>query len=548
MIRFSLIIAIFTTTIALSLINGIVVDSDTLQIQSEIGNTELSIPQVLRDYQPRVIGESSGQFQKTVSVREKAIGILALTFLIALLLRPGRQVNASGVPEPPAAVESAQGDTALSVQSGTRVVDRGRPFIILGLTCIGIFLGGLATWGVMAPLESAAVAQGVVKVEMNRLVVDHPDGGTIGELLVREGTFVHKDQPVIRLDTSEIVSELEVLKRRRDRLILIRSRLIAEQANESKLIFPVDIADRAKHDRDLGEVLTYQTALFEANKAARVAEKRVRKRQIRQIELQTDGLRAELASTKKQLEIIKEEQDDLENLFQRGLTPQTRVLALRRENVKLHGKIGSLTSSIAQAQAAIARVELEMIELEKERQQSISDQLKSVAGSYFELIPQIRGLEHKLARHVLRAPASGVVFGLSKFTIGGVIGAGEKVLEIVPERSKLVVEIRIDPRDREVVQPGMRADVRLLPYESRNLKPIRGKLIHISADATEDERTSKRFYTGRVELSGEDLAAANITLWPGMPAQVMVPLGSRSALAYLADPITRYLERAMREE
>lgn len=487
---------------------------------------------------------------KTVSVWERSVAGVALALLALGMFRMGAEKTPKHLTATPSggALVLYDDDEAMHQKERYRVNDRGRPFIVFGLTIVAIFLGGLVAWSVLAPIESAAVASGVVKVESNRLVVDHPDGGTIEKLLVREGDYVNDGQPIIYLDTNEVAAELDVLERRRDRLLLIRARLIAEQANKSAVQFPADIISRAQQDADLAEIITYQRALFDANRAAFEAERQVRGRQIKQFGQQADGFEAELQSTRDQLEIIEEERADLEALFEKGLTPQTRVLALRRERVKLKGQIGSLQAKIAQVNTAIAQSELELLKLEREKQQRISDRLKSVAGEYFELIPRINQLENKLSRHVLRAPAAGIVFGLTKFTIGGVIRPGEKVLEIVPEQSDLVIEIRIDPRDRESVHSGMKADVRITPYESKQLEPIPGTLRSISADIKEDERTAERFYTGQVELSQADMRARDVTLSPGMPAQAMIPLGSRSTLAYLVEPLTRTFERSMREE
>jgi len=487
---------------------------------------------------------------KDFSIWERGLGSLILTLIAIGMLRIGWNKTPKEITEGATlgALVLYDDKEATHQNQRYRINDRGRPYIVFGLICASGFLGGLVLWSVLAPIESAAVAPGTVKVESNRLVVNHPEGGTIDKLLVQEGTSVIEGQPLIHLDTSEVATKLDVLKRRRDRLLLIRARLIAEQAGYKSVEFPAEIIRRTESDADLKEILGYQRALFKANLAAFNAEEKVRERQIEQFERQIEGFEAELSSKKAQLEIIKEELTDLEGLFQKGLAPQRRVLALRRERVKFEGELGSIKARIAEANSRIVQSALGILKLEREKQQRISESLKSVSGEYFELLPKIDALEEKLDRRVLKSPTDGVVFGLTKFTVGGVIGPGEKVLEIVPKSSNLVVEIEIDPNDRDAVRPGMMVDIRLTPYASEQLEPIQGRLRSISADIMEDERTAEQFYVGRVELPQAELRSSDITLSPGMPTQAMIPLGARSAVAYLFDPLTRTLERSMREQ
>ena len=258
------------------------------------------------------------------------------------------------------------------------------------------------------------------------------------------------------------------------------------------------------------------------------------------------GLQAELESVQAQQSVIQEEKADLEQLFSDGLVPQGRVMALERESLRLNGRDGSLEADIAAARVEIGQTELAVVQLERDRVAETADQLRTSFTELAELAPQISALETRLARSELRAPAAGTVFGLTKFTVGGVIRSGEPILDVVPADTRLVVEAQIRPQDRDALKPDMAARV-ILPAFTE-LDQVDGTLLRVSADAILDERTGQRYYAGIILVDPDALAAANVALEPGMGAEVLVPLGSRTPWQYLIDPLTRSWDRALNEE
>ncbi len=444
--------------------------------------------------------------------------------------------------------EVAVYDPLLAGLPRRRITDRGRPSIVFGLSVIGVFFGGMMLWSAVAPVESAAVAPARVRVETNRRILDHPDGGTVASLAVKEGDKVSRGQVLLSLDRTEAEAELAVLSRRRDALLTLQARLLAEQGQSNRVVYPEDLIERARQDDQLRQMVDGQDALFDAANKAFRGEMEVGERRILQLQERVDGLEAQLDSVRSQLQIIAEERADLEGLLAKGLTPQTRVLSLRREEARLKGSVGSLIADVAQTKTRIGETRLSIIQLARNRLAETSERLRETFVELLELEPRIGALRTRLARADLKAPENGVVFGLTKFTVGGVVRPGEPILEIVPKGSDLVVEAQIKPVDRDVITVGMAARVRLTAFSVRQNEPVEGELIRVSADTKIDETTRESFYTGIIRISEDALAAQGLELEPGMPAEVVIPLAARTPLQYLLEPLARNWEFALREE
>ncbi|MCI4661526.1 MAG: HlyD family type I secretion periplasmic adaptor subunit [Neomegalonema sp.] len=433
-------------------------------------------------------------------------------------------------PPPPSKAESARGA------------------ILIGLLVCLLFFGGLTAWSLLAPLDSAAVAPGKVRVETNRMVLDHPDGGTIAALHVREGDHVTAGDVLLRLDTTRVQAQLSMLERRQDALTTLRARLQAEAAGAPRVDYPEDLRARAVDDAELTQMIATQNSLFNAAQEAFDGEIEISQQKIDQLEDRVDGLTAQLQSLKTQKDLIAEERADLEILLAKGLTPQTRVLALRREEARMEGQIGELQASLAETRAQIGETRLSTLQLSRNRLATTSETLRSSLSELLEIAPQIEALRSQLARRELKAPASGIVFGLTKFTTGGVIQSGEPILSIVPAQSPLVVEAQISLVDRDVVRAGMPARIRFTSFNFRTSEPVPATVLRVSADAVSDESNGTSYYTAVLEVAPEALAAQNLTLEPGMPAEAIIPLGARTPVQYLLEPLLRNWEKALREE
>lgn len=419
--------------------------------------------------------------------------------------------------------------------------------VVLGLGVTVLFFGALLAWGCFAPLGSAVITEGRLDVSSNRKTLDHVDGGTISELLVEEGASVAVGQLLLRLDTSELTTKRQVLSRRRDILLARRARLQAEQQGGEKIKFPREIEQRAQTDEQLRRMLASQRTLFRADRSATAGELDILENRLVQIREQIVGIKGQIEALKERHALLTFDLRQKADLFTRQLTTREQVSALRERAARLAGEIAERRSALAQAKVTIGETKLKIIQNRQERIVKVAGEQRKLGDELLELVPQLSGVHKKLRRTDLRAPASGIVIGLSKFTVGGVVRAGEPILDIVPNADELIIKAKIDPADADVTKVGMPAVVRLSAFSMRRLDPLNGLLTRLAPDATVDEVTKKPHYVGIIKLNAGDLDNIPVPLKAGMPVEVVLPIAERTALDYLIDPLFSHLRRAMSE-
>ena len=429
-----------------------------------------------------------------------------------------------------------------------RVSDSARGTIIAGISILAVFFGGLGTWAALAPLESAVIAPGVVKVEGNRKTMKHLDGGIVAKLLVKEGDLVEKGQLLIQLDETDARARIDILSGQYDSLKALESRLLAERDGLDTIRFPDFLLDRGR-DANVAEILAGQINVFETRRASLAGQIAILRQRIVQLQTQISGFHAQKRSQDRQLELIREELAGTRRLYEKGWSPKIRTLALEREAASLEGESGELIADIARTRQAIGEAKLQIAQLQKERLAEATTELRDVQTRLGEVEPRLRWAEETLSRTELAAPVAGYVLGLTAFTVGGVIAPGERVLDIVPADSALIIEARIQPSDIDDVYAGMSAEVQLTAYKRRVVPTVDGVLTWVSADRLTDDRSGEAYYVAYVEIDPESLAeVGDIRLYPGMPAQVMIATGARTALDYLLSPLTASFDRAFREQ
>jgi HlyD family type I secretion membrane fusion protein len=423
-------------------------------------------------------------------------------------------------------------------------IDRGRKRLIaLGFVIVLLGFGGLGAWAALAPLQSAVVAQGIVKVSSERKTVQHLEGGVIKDILVKEGDEVDADELLIRLDDTTPKARVELLQSKLDRLRATLARLQAEQTGLAAIEFPEELLQR-QDDSKVARLLASEREVFESRREALTGEKEVLLQRGRQYEEQIAGLKTQISSTRVQLGTIKEEKDAVEILYKKGVYEKPRYLELKRALARLEGQIGAHRSSIAQVEERIGEVKLRIIDLEKKRAEQINTQMQQVQSDLFDTEETLRAAKNTLERTDIRAPQAGTVVGLSVHTVGGVIRSGSDILDIVPEGDVLVVEARVRPEDIDIVHEGLEAEVLLTAFNRRTTPALPGSVTRVSADSFMDDAGT--FYRIRVEIDPQHIT--DLDLYPGMPAEVYLLTGQQTALAYLLKPIEDSLRRGLLEE
>ena len=423
-------------------------------------------------------------------------------------------------------------------------------FILFGfLVTIG-FVVGTAYWAFTSKLDGAVVAPASFVVDGNRKTVQHLDGGIVSDILVRNGDLVEAGQTLLELDSTDLGVDLDVIESQISDLAVRRARLVAQLQGVSEF----EKADVVRSMRVALDPATWsyayttQKLLFEAGQRAREAEEALTKQRIFNLEDQVRGLQSQRASNTRQLEITLQELSNLETLLAKGLVAAGRVNGRRVEVERLNGVDAALLTQEAQARNEISELQLATLGTKTLRDQAASTELAQIEASLATLEPQFVGATERLKRIAITAPVSGRVVEMTVFTSGGVVRPGAPILDIVPIDQPLVVEARVNTADIEKLYVGQSTRVRLSAFDQGDVPEAEGRIVDISADSLEDERTGQFYYLAMVELDEEQpQEVAGLDLVAGMPADLFVNTGERTALSYLAQPLSERLARTFIE-
>ncbi|KAF0136901.1 MAG: HlyD family secretion protein [Xanthobacteraceae bacterium] len=422
-----------------------------------------------------------------------------------------------------------------------------RRLVVMGLGIIVLFVGGLGGWAATVPLAGAVLASGQVVVDTNVRTVQHPTGGVIGEIRVRETSRVVEGDLLIRLDDTVTRANLQVLVKQLIELSARQARLEAERDGLPEMTVPEDLRERMS-SVDVARSWSGETTLFTARRAAREGQRRQLRERIDQIRGEITGLSAQEAARRRQVELIDRELTDIRDLYRRSLVPRTRLVELEREAARLAGDIGQFMAERARAEGRITENELQIIQIDQDLRREVSTELREVQARIGEFVERRVAAEDALKRIDIRAPISGSVHQLAHHTIGGVIPAGQAIMQIVPGDDLLVVEVRLAPQDIDKVAVGQQAAIRFPSFPQGTTPELAGSVTRISADVVRDPQTGTVFFTARLAVREGELARlGDNRIVPGMPAEVFVQTGERTALAYLTKPIRDQINRAFRE-
>lgn len=423
-----------------------------------------------------------------------------------------------------------------------------RPLLI-GLLALAILVGGFGAWSVMANIAGAVVASGRIVVDRNRQVVQHPDGGVVEEVLVAEGEAVEEGAVLIRLDPSQLRSELAIVEGQLFELMARRGRLEAEREEATEITFDPELVEEARRDPEVSELLAGQARLFEARNESQAKEVEQLRNQREQLGNEVEGIDAQMAALERQQALIAEELENQQSLLDRGLAQASRVLSLRREEARLAGTLGDLKARRAQAMARIAELEISELQLRSRRREEAISRMRDLQFNERELAEQRRSLIRQLDRLDIRAPVAGVVYDMRIFGRQSVVRPADPVLYLVPQDRPLVIEARVEPIHVDQVFPGQDVMLRISAFDMRSTPDLFGSVTQVSADAYVDEQSGNSWYRVEIQLPEAELGKLpeGTTLLPGMPVDAFIRTSDRTPLAYLMEPLSEYFDRAFRE-
>lgn len=436
---------------------------------------------------------------------------------------------------------------AESAGAGRRSWSARRP-VVIGFLALVLLVAGFGSWAGMTEIAGAIVASGRIEVESNRQVVQHPDGGVVQEILVDEGDRVEKGDVLMTLDPTLLRSRLTTAEAQLHEILARKARLQAERDGAALIVFPEELIERSD-DEEIAELMEGEARLFHARteSATKSVEQLTGRRA--QIERQIEGFNAQQDALKSQLELIKEELEDQQSLLDRGLAQASRVLALRREEAGLEGRVGELLAGAAEAGERISEIEIQILALTTQRREEAITQLRDLQFREVEYRQTVASLREQLSRLDITAPVSGIVYDLAVFAERSVIRPADPLLYIVPQDRPLIITARVPPIHVDQIRVGQEAVLRFSTFEARTTPELFGEVRRISADSFVDDATQMAYYRAEVVLQpGEiDRLPENLALIPGMPVEAFLQTDERTPIAYLVKPLADYFNKAFRE-
>lgn len=422
-----------------------------------------------------------------------------------------------------------------------------KPIRNIGVAMLIFTFGILGVWSYFAPLDSAAVAPGFVVVKSLKRTVQHHDGGIVGEMLVKEGDLVAEDQVLIRLDDTELKAGLEILRSQQITLTAQLARLDAERNRRSQVDYPESLNDDS--DSRILEAKLGENEIFISRKNTHEGEIGVLKQRISQLNTRTTGLQAQKASKQQLTASYQEELIELKELIAEGFARKQRLRDVERSLATFSGEIANLSAEIAGDEVQIGEARLQILQLEKRFQEQVAQKLGEVQTQLYDVNQRMLVNRDKLMRTEIKAPSAGRVLALTVHHAGGVISPGRPIMDIVPQNEELIVSAQVSVMDIDRVHEGLLAEVRFSSFKQAQIPKLYGKLVTLSADRLTDERSGSSYYQAQIELTSDSYGKlGDVDILPGMPAEVLINTGERTAFEYFMQPISIAFARAFTED
>jgi HlyD family type I secretion membrane fusion protein len=420
--------------------------------------------------------------------------------------------------------------------------------ILAGYAVIAALILGFALWSWLAPLGSAVDANGRVVVEGDHKAVQHLEDGIIRDILVHNGDQVTAGQILVRLDDTQAKA---TLKRAIDNYHAAEAQvalLTAEQTQAAALAFPPDLVAAAQTDPAAAKMIAEQSDTFQARHKELASQADILDQQSAQAEAEIGGLHAQIAAQDQQITLLSDEIKDLDYLLARELVAKPQVLEKRRMRADISGQRAENVASIARAEQTIGENRLKIADLRTALINEAAGKLGDAQKDMFDAEQRARAAQDVMDRTIIRAPEAGIVVEQKVHTPGGVIHAGEDLMDIVPVSDRAVVEVKVDVNDVTKVHDGLAAQLRLIGYEQRTTPTVPGKVIWVSADRIDDDKQHSSYYLARIVADPAALEALpGVSLHVGMPVDASIATGERTLLQYVFAPLSRVLSHGMRE-
>ncbi|BCH23176.1 HlyD family type I secretion periplasmic adaptor subunit [Mesorhizobium sp. L-8-10] len=418
----------------------------------------------------------------------------------------------------------------------------------IGFVAAAALFGLLFVWGTTLKISGAVIAKGQVQVSSVRTVVQHPVGGVVAEVLARNGDKVQSGDIVLKLDETQLRTELAAVEGELFEILANEARLMAELSDQKKLSPHRILREATTENPELTALLERQQRQLDAHYTSLDTQVRLLEEQIRQVHDQTVGEQAVLDSKREHLALAQDELEKSLQSLEKGIITKTVVTTLQRDVIATNGEIGRLIAKIAEMKAKISEQKLKIHLIPYEIKEKSSDSLNLIGQMKKKLLESRRGLLYKLSKLEIRTPVSGIIHDSKVLGLQSVVEAAKPIMYVVPDNEPVSVSVRVDAADVDQVYPGQAASLRFIAFNQRSTPVIEGQVTNISADAFLDERTQKLYYFVEVSLIEPEVERlGEVTLISGMPVEAFFTTRSRSPVSYITKPITDYFNRALRD-
>ncbi|HZS65111.1 MAG TPA: HlyD family type I secretion periplasmic adaptor subunit [Xanthobacteraceae bacterium] len=426
--------------------------------------------------------------------------------------------------------------------------DSIRRHLLTGGVVVLLLVGGIGGLAATTQFAGAVIAQGQLVVDTSVKKVQHPTGGVVAKLFVREGAHVKAGETLVRLDDTQTRANLGVINAALDEAVARAARDEAERDGAKDISFPPELLAR-QDDPKVARLIGGERKLFNTRRETREGQKAQLNARIAQLREEISGNEASQQAKDQQIEWVNKELQGVRSLWAKELVPFVRIATLERQAAELAGERGQTIATVAQLKGKISEIELQILQIDQDMRTEVSKELSDMRAKISEYSEKKIAAEDSLNRIEIRSPQEGVVLQLAVHTAGEVIAPGEQIMLIVPEAEALTVEVKINPQDIDQVQLGQPATVRFLSFNWRTTPEINGTVSRISADVTQDPKTGVYFYTVRIAIPQAEISKlGDVKLIPGMPVEAFMQTGERTVLSYLTKPLHDQLMRAFREK
>jgi HlyD family secretion protein len=421
-----------------------------------------------------------------------------------------------------------------------------RRHLVRGAAAVIVLVLGIGGWAVTTELSGSVIASGQLVVDSNVKKVQHPIGGVVGELRVKDGDRVKKGDVVVRLDATQTRASLAIVSKALNELEARQARDEAERDGAEKVSFPPDLLKEI-NDSDVLRAITEEQRLFEIRRSAREGQKAQLEEQVAQLTQQIQGNMKQEVAKVQEADWIQQELKGVRELWSKSLVPFSRVTTLERDAARIEGERGALIATVAQAKGRIAETQLKSLQINEDLHTEVGKDLAEIRGKKSELIEKRVAAQDQFKRIDLVAPQDGRIFQRTANTVGGVIQAGEVIMLVVPDGDNLIVEVKIAPQEIDRLYLSQHAILKFTAFDQRTTPELNGDVVNIAPDVTQEEKKNETYYSVRIRVSDGELSRLGATkLIAGMPVEAFIQTTPHTVMSYLVKPMEDQITRAFR--